>query len=189
MSSVIPRNCDKVIVNFVCRSQTLVDLKEFKEHVEESKSVVLSDEQAMTLFHSWLESVDADVDGQKASVDVELWNDNDMDWCMENLWDDVVDYNIKIPDDWRVSKFVDCEHPSPEVKEVAIVSNKPEVKEVAIVSNKPEVIDWFKGKTVEDAEMLALKDEVATLKAENNKLKERIRSVVKHFEMMIASII
>jgi hypothetical protein len=223
MSSVIPRNCDDVIVNFCVRSQTIVKLQEFKEHVEEWERVVLSDEQAKTLFHAWLKMIDGNVDGQQVTVDVEFDSDDAMDSNMEFLWDTVVNDNIEIPDDWHVKKCINCEDISigtygddktplcEEHKQLAGFNSdgvkgpelfdgcehpSPEVKEVTIVSNKPEVIDFFDGKTVRDADMLALKDEVATLKAQvatlkddNTKLKDRIRSVVKHFEQMIASII
>ena len=223
MSSVIPRNCDDVIVNFCLRSQTIVKLKEFKEDVEERQSVVLSDEQAKTLFRKWLKQVYSRVDGQQVFVDVELDNDDAMDSNMDHFWDDVVNDNLKIPDDWQVARcqthttgcnkisvgtygddkvplceehkvlanyddegnlkpefFDGCEHPSPEVKEVAIVSNKATpVKEATLYDKTTEY----------QAQILALKAEVATLKDENTKLKDRIRSVVKHFEQMIASII
>lgn len=107
MSSAISNKfakCDDVIVNFVSRCQTIVKFKEFKEHVEEWESVVLTDEQAKEIFHKWLKSVHGQVDGQQAIVDVELDTDNDMDYLMDHLWDDVINDNIDIPDDWQVAK-------------------------------------------------------------------------------------
>jgi len=215
MSSVCNKfaKCDDVIVNFCVRSQTIVKLKEFKEYVEEDESVVLTDEQAKTLFHQWLGEVYGHVDGQQAIVDIELDNDNDMDNCMDNLWETVHD-NVEIPKDWEVAKcqthttgcnkisvgtYGDDKTPlCEEHKELANYdddgnlkpdSGEDEEKEVAIVSDKPEVIDFFAGKTVRDTEMEALKAEMATLKAENSQLKERIKQVVKHFEKILSAVL
>jgi hypothetical protein len=222
MSSAIVSNkfakCDDVIVNFVCNSQTIVKLKEFKEYVEEDMRVVLTDAQAKTLFHQWLDDCYGRVDGQQAIVEIQLDSDNDMDFSMDNLWQTVHD-NVEIPKDWEVRRCINCEdisvgnygelndplceehkklagycscgvkedacpeckpvgceHPSPEVpycdkheqtmfnKDGQLCGGCAEVKEVTIVSDKPEVIDFFDGKTVRDADMLALKDKVETLK-------------------------
>jgi hypothetical protein len=215
MSSVCNKfaKCDDVIVNFCVRSQTIVKLKEFKENVEESQNIVLTDEQAKTLFHQWLGNVYATMDGQQAYVDNDIDSDNDMDYLMEVFWQNTVGDNLEIPKDWEVAKCqaytTECnkisvgtygDDKTPLCEEHKVLANydddgnlkpepfdgcehpSPEVKEVAIVSNKPEVIDFFAGKTVRDAEIEALK-------AENAQLKERIKQVVKHFEQILSAVI
>jgi len=269
MSSVIPRNCDDVIVNFCVRTQTVVKLQEFKEHVEESQSVVLSDEQAKTLFHAWLKMVHSGVDGQQVFVDVELDNDDAMDSCMDHLWDDVVNDNIEIPDDWQVARCqthttgcnkisvgtygddktplceehkvlanyddegnlqsvddfdapniypykkcsvcsersscgnynedkqwicegcgpVGCEHPSPEVKEVAIVSDEPPLTDFFQDKATPVKESTFYDKTTENqAEILALKDRVMRLEMAMIRINSKVVfEVAKTTEALLSS--
>jgi hypothetical protein len=216
--------CDDVIVNFVCSSQTVVKLSEFKEQIEQYKDVVLTDKQAKTLFDEWLFSAYAKVDGQQAMVDFDMEDDHDMTYDMDCLFQSFAD-NTEIPKDWQVKKCVNCEDLSvgtygetneplcDEHKQLSGFNSEgvkepepfngcehpsPEVKEVEIVSNKPEVIDFFEGKAKPvrrggpadlGLDVDPRDKQIEDLIAENAKLKERIRSVVKHFEMMISSII
>jgi hypothetical protein len=235
--------CDDVIVNFCVRSQTIVKLKEFKENVEESRNIVLTDEQAKTLFHMWLGNVYATKDGQQAYVDNDIDSDNDMDYLMEVFWENTVGDNLEIPKDWEVAKcqayttecnkisvgtygddktplceehkelanydddgnlkpepFDGCEHPSPEVpycdkheqtmfnKDGVLCGGCAEEKEVTIVSDKPEVIDFFKDKTVRDAEMEALKDRVMRLEMAMIRINSKVVfEVAKTTEALLSS--
>jgi hypothetical protein len=67
------------------RSQTVVELKEWKKAMEESKSVVLSDEQAKTIWTTWLNKVcDYSVyDSRTPTIDIEIDDDVNMEYMME----------------------------------------------------------------------------------------------------------
>jgi hypothetical protein len=260
--------CDDVIVNFCVRSQTIVKLDEFKKHVEESQNIVLTDEQAKTVFHMWLGNVYATMDGQQAIVDNDIDSDNDMDYLMEVFWDNTVGDNLEIPKDWWVAKcgsghgcsaiaggtygkddiplceehrieegfnsegdkgpdpckdcgnkafwiekfdrwsIVDnlCENCSQKQeqeseapycdkheqtmfnKDGVLCGGCAEEKEVTIVSDKPEVIDFFKDKTVRDAEMEALKDRVMRLEMAMIRINSKVVfEVAKTTEALLSS--
>jgi len=188
MSNAIPRNCDDVIVNFRVTTQELVRLNDFKKHVEKAKGVVLTDSQAKVLFQNWLKEVYAKVDGQQVSVDVDLDTDDIDDICIEHFWDSIVDDNVEIPKHWEVAR---CQTHTTGCDKISVGTygddKTPLCEEHKELANydydgnlKPEV---------EAPKVDSVADEMALLRAENASLKERVKTVVKHFENILSQVV